>query len=136
MQHLVERMSDISCEDFDALVLFWQCQNADAVIYAAQAWRQRVAGFLPHDLVREELENYFRHSRRRDVAAERMREELADDNPLVRLAATSLLEEIGELDDIGLLADMLSVAETDEENQHEREALIHAMKSIAERSHS
>lgn len=133
MQHLSARLSDISYNDWYAMHLLSQCQNMNTVDYAVRAWRERVA-HNQFDDITEELEKYFRRADRRKMAAEKMREELADPNPSVRLAATSLLEELGELDDVGLLSDLLSLPESDKEDERERDALIHAMKRIAEGS--
>ncbi len=131
MQHLYARVGDISCNDGDAMLLLWHCHNTSAVDYAVRAWRERVA-HNQSDAITEELEEYFRGSEKREMAAAKMREELANDNSSVRLAATALLEELGELDDIGLFSDLLSLPESDDEDERERDALIHAMKTLAE----
>jgi hypothetical protein len=59
---------------------------------------------------------------------EAVRTNLCDSDPLVRIQAAVQLGEIGELDDIGLLSDLLSLPTCPEEHPLERESLLHAMQ--------
>jgi hypothetical protein len=56
---------------------------------------------------------------------------LASDKPDVRLSAINVLGRFGNLDDIGLLADLAALPPQDDEHPHERAALLHAMQRIA-----
>jgi len=66
--------------------------------------------------------------------AARLREQLADDNADVRLAAIVRLGGIGELDDIALLSDLLFLPKADDEHPLEREAMVDAMLRISQRT--
>jgi hypothetical protein len=63
------------------------------------------------------------------VEAARMR--LCDSNPAVRIQAAVQLGEMGDLDDVGLLSDLLSLPTCPEEHPREREALLHAMQRLS-----
>jgi hypothetical protein len=63
--------------------------------------------------------------------AERARTRLCDSDPLVRIQAAVELGEIGDLEDIGLLSDLLSLPTSPDEHLREREAILHAMQQLS-----
>jgi hypothetical protein len=132
LQHLEDWLSDVSWEDEWAWELLSMCRNRSALDHALAAWRRRVADAPADDQLRKNMEEFFREDERREPVAEKMREHLAHENSAVRLAATGILGSIGELDDIGLLSDLLSLPESADEHERERPALIQAMRQIAE----
>ena len=75
---------------------------------------------------------FFRDNQPR--GAELIRERLADDDASVRIAASRLIAKIGNLDDIGLLSDLLALPESSDEDPNERDAITAAMRTIAERN--
>ena len=62
---------------------------------------------------------------------DRIRERLADVSALVRLQAARLLGEIGTLDDVALVSDLLSLPPAADENPQERQVLLDAMRALA-----
>ena len=62
---------------------------------------------------------------------EAVREKLCDVDPAVRIQATLQLGEIGSLDDIGFLSDLLSLPYSLDEHPKERAALLHAMQRLS-----
>jgi hypothetical protein len=62
---------------------------------------------------------------------EAVRELLCDGDPTARVQAALRLGEIGTLDDIGLLSDLLSLPYSRDEHPKERAALLHAMKRLS-----
>jgi hypothetical protein len=63
--------------------------------------------------------------------AEEARMKLCDNDALVRLQAAVRLGQLGDLDDIGLLADLLSLPPSPDEHPCQREALLHAMRRLS-----
>ncbi|MEK6249891.1 MAG: hypothetical protein N2C12_17025 [Planctomycetales bacterium] len=130
LHHLCERLHHCSDNEAAAMILLCQCHNRRVIENAAWAWRGRVAAGKRIDETTALLEDMFCHKKHRDESAEQMRKILADDQLEVRLAAASLLEELGDLDDIGLLSDLLSLPTENEE----RYALLHVMRGISEKT--
>ncbi len=62
---------------------------------------------------------------------EAVRATLCDGDPVVRIQAAAELGEIGDLDDIGLLSDLLSLPPCPDEHPRERESLLHAMRWLS-----
>ena len=62
---------------------------------------------------------------------EAVRTNLCDSDPLVRMQAAGILGEIGNLDDIGILADLLSLPTCPDEHPRERRLLVHAMERLS-----
>ena len=56
---------------------------------------------------------------------------MCDRDPVVRIQAALELGEIGDLDDIGLLSDLLSLPPCPDEHPRERESLLHAMQRLS-----
>jgi hypothetical protein len=133
LEHLVSRLTDVTHEDTDALVLFLQCENRNMIQCTVRAWRDRVAKGESTGVITETLETRIGHPDNRPSAAELIRERLADDNAQVRIAASRLIARIGDLDDIGLLSDLLALPVSSDEDPHERDALTAAMRVIAKR---
>ncbi len=136
LQHLATRLSDVSREDRRALDLFQRCQNRNILDQAARIWRDRVAQGCSTGWITESLEAQLGFPKNQPRAAELIRERLADDNAQVRIAASHLIATLGDLDDIGLLSDLLALPPSDDEDPHERDAIIAAMSAIAERAAS
>jgi hypothetical protein len=132
LQHLENWLSDVLSEDEWAWELLCMCRNHSALDHALAAWRRRVADGPADDQLRKDMEDFFCEEERRELVAEKMREHLAHENSAVRLASTRILADIGELQDIGLLSDLLSLPESADEQEQERPALIEAMRRIAE----
>ena len=134
MQHLFSRLADVTCEDMNALDLFLRCNNKSILDYTVRAWRERVVQGRFTDSVTQKLEARIQSPDNRARAAEMIRESLADDVAPVRIAATHLIAKIGDLDDVGLLSDLLALPESSDEDENERDALTAAMWTIAERN--
>ncbi len=62
---------------------------------------------------------------------EAVRTKLCESDPLVRIQAAVELSEIGDLDDIGLLSDLLSLPTCPDEHPRERDSLLHAMQRLS-----
>jgi hypothetical protein len=62
---------------------------------------------------------------------EAVRQRLCDADPTARVQAALQLGEIGALDDIGLLSDLLSLPFSLDEHPQERAALLHAMQRLS-----
>ena len=62
---------------------------------------------------------------------EAVRTKLCDSDPLVRIQAAVQLGEIGNLDDIGLLSDLLALPTCRSDHPRERASLLHAMQRIS-----
>jgi hypothetical protein len=67
---------------------------------------------------------------------EALRMRLCDNNPVNRLLAIVKLSEIGNLHDIGLFLDLLSLQATLDEHPKERAAMLHAMQRLAGLTHT
>jgi hypothetical protein len=76
-------------------------------------------------MLRDALVNWDRH------AADPVRTLLSDECGEVRIAGAQLLAEIGELRDIGVLADLLAMPTLPDEVPEERTALAEAMENLA-----
>jgi len=129
LRYLHRCLLDADVIDAYALALLARCQNPAAVGYAVLAWRQRIEAGCGEDLQRE-FEQFFARPAVRPQAAERLRVELAADDPRVRLAAIELLGRLGTLSDIGLLSDLLALPPLADEDPGERPALLRAMQAI------
>jgi hypothetical protein len=62
---------------------------------------------------------------------EAVRTRLCDSDPAVRIHAALRLGEVGNLDDIGLLSDLLSLPTCPDEHPREREVILHAMQHLS-----
>jgi hypothetical protein len=133
VDHLVSRLIDVTQEDMNALDLFLQCKNSGILYHTVRAWRDRVVQGKSTGSIIQALEARIRSPGNRPLAAELIRERLADDEAPVRIAASHLIAKIGDLDDIGLLSDLLALPESSDEDPNERDAIIGAMSTIAER---
>ncbi len=65
------------------------------------------------------------------IVIERIRLRLSDASAQARLAAVEILGSIGDLEDIGLLSDLLALPPAADEAPEERAAQIRAMESLA-----
>jgi hypothetical protein len=92
------------------------------------AWRQRL---LRKKKGPARIQPFFFAPLWRTRAADRLRRELLlGDHPKVRLHATRILARLGNLDDIGLLSDVLSLPRMSREDARERPALVNAMRRL------
>lgn len=132
VQHLCSRLADVTYEDTNALELFLRCNNKHILDSTLRAWRKRVVQGRSTDSITQKLEARIQSPDNRARAAEMIRDKLADDEALVRIAATVLIAKIGDLDDVGLLSDLLALPESSDEDENERDALTGAMRTIAE----
>jgi hypothetical protein len=133
VRHLASRLTDVTLEDANALDLLLRCKNRNIIECTVRAWRDRVAQGRSTGPITDALEARIRHPDNRPRAAELIRERLADDSSRVRIAASLLIAKIGDLDDIGLLSDLLALAKSDDEDLHERDAMTVALRALAER---
>ncbi len=62
---------------------------------------------------------------------EAVRMNLCDGDPLVRIQAAVQLGELGDLDDIGFLSDLLSLPTCPDEHPRERASLLYAMQRLS-----
>ena len=130
MEFLFECIHDDSWEDLEAVKLLSVCRNRSALGYAVLAWRHRVATW-GCDQVVERLRGYFLRSDVRQQAGDRIRAELANDSSAVRIEAASILGDLADLADVGLLSDLLSLTPQADEDPRERNELIAVMRKIA-----
>lgn len=130
LAHLFARLTDTTREDANALEFFMQCQNQNILDWTARAWRERLANEKSRVEVTRALEARLAHPDNRTLAAEKIREQLADDVASVRLAAARLLSQLGDLDDVGLLSDLLSLPSSGDEDPAEREVIANAIKTL------
>ncbi len=134
LKHLVSRLTDVTREDTNAVELFLECKNRNIIECTVRVWRDRVAQGRSTGLITETLEARLRRPDNQPRAAELIRERLADDDARVRIAASRLIAKMGDLDDIGLLSDLLALPQSSDEDPIERDAITTAMKTIAERN--
>jgi hypothetical protein len=118
--------------DMRAVRLFAASHDCNVASLAVRAWRKRVAAACD-DQATTLLRTYLTRPTHREAALEPLRGLLADDNPEVRLEACKLIGEIGTLDDVSLLSDLLSLPTSDDESPQERRALADAMHEISRR---
>jgi hypothetical protein len=101
----------------------------------ARAYVQAMLGRIWSPSARDERAVSDAGVARRDVPppdpVEEARIKLCDRDPVVRIQAAVELGEIGGLDDIGLLSDLLSLPTSPDEHPREREALVHAMRRLS-----
>jgi hypothetical protein len=130
LRYLYRCLVDVKVIDTYALDLLAKCQNPSAINYAVLAWRRRIEVCCEEDL-HDEFAEFFTRPAVRKRSAERLRAELAADDPRVRLAAIELLARIGELADVGLFSDLLTLPPLADEDPRERPAMLRAMQTIA-----
>jgi hypothetical protein len=128
IDHLCERVAATGQEDARAADVLARCRNRVVVSYVARAWRDRIAAGR-HGVVTNTLRNTLLDWD--SYAADTVRGLLADEIADVRMAAADLIAEIGELRDIGILADLLAMAELPDEHPTERVVLADAMEKLA-----
>ncbi len=66
-----------------------------------------------------------------DDATDLCRMRLCEGEPIARVLAIVKLGDIGTLDDIGLLSDLLALPPSDDEHPKERVAMVHSMQRLA-----
>lgn len=133
LQHLSSRLTDLSWEDRTALNLFLRSKNRNILDWTVRVWRERVKQGRLKGRITETLEDRLLDPDSQPRAAELIRERLADENARVRIAAARIIAQIGDLDDIALLSDLLALPPASDEDPSERDALVTAMSDIAQR---
>jgi hypothetical protein len=136
IQHLCQRLQNTAVSDVAAAQLLVACRNPQIIEWTMRMWRLRVSTNASVDPVRHILEDHFRVPDMRHAAAEKVRAELASDDPKIRLAAISLIAQIGDLDDLGLLMDLLSLPQNEDESPGEREVLEQALWALRSCGHA
>jgi hypothetical protein len=107
-----------------------ECHARSAADYALRVWHIYVT--QPPGPVLHELEYLLRDPALRGRVLDPLRLHLADPNPVVRLAVLRLIADIGELDDIGLLMDLLTLPASSDEAPDEREAIRATIQKLSE----
>lgn len=125
---LCRRLSSPRKADMAAAELLAQCRGDAAIRYAVRAWRERAAAACD-DRVTQRIEAYLQAETEN---VDCIRERLADVSSLVRLNAARLLGQIGSLDDIALLSDLLTLPPAADEDPNERQMLLDAMRALVE----
>jgi hypothetical protein len=101
----------------------------DYLEYVFQLWREYL--LAPRcDYWLSETEDVLRIPFNRERVADLLRSELANDRPPIRLRALTLLRELGSLDDVGLLSDLLALPKQEDEAPEERETMLETLKAL------
>jgi hypothetical protein len=132
VRRLYKRIASLSSQDVKAADLLVRSGSSEGVGLAVKVWRERAAAGC-RDPVAQTLQRGFAEPAVRDMAAHRVRELLADSSPKVRMQAAKVLAKIGSLDDVALFSDLLNLPPQTDETPQEREILLEAMQSLAER---
>ena len=133
LKHLASRLTDDTCEDRTALDLFLMCENRNIIDWTVRIWRERVMQARRASWITGVLELRIQFAEDQSRAVDLIRERLADDNAEVRIGASEVIAKIGDLDDFGLLSDLLALSPTSDEDPRERDAITSAMTTIAQR---
>lgn len=107
-----------------------RCGHHSVPNTALLIWHDRILAFGPDELVGY-IEERLRAKAFGPAASDRLRAFLADKEALVRMEALRLLGEIGTLDDVGLLGDLLALPPEEDEAPGERERMLEAMRKLA-----
>lgn len=130
IMYMFERLDNPASAADAAAGLFVCCENECVLDYAVLAWRDRLAANGPDSITRGLQEVFFRpHWRAAAVA--KIRAELASHNAATRLEALRLIAEMGDLEDIGLLMDLLALPPMHDEEPSERDALLYVAEKLA-----
>ena len=84
-------------------------------------------------LLREPTVQEFYYPKTVHAGRVRLRERLAAEDPKARLRAIRLLSQLGDLQDISLLTDLVLLCDCDEAQSEERSAILSAMDEISRR---
>jgi hypothetical protein len=106
------------------------CGHPDVHKYVFALWREYARLGQRGDWDAQLVE-FLRRPGNRERTAEVLRAELANDRPTIRLRALTLLRELGSLDDVGLLSDLLALPKQEDEGPNEREAMLETLKTLA-----
>lgn len=107
-----------------------RCGHHSTANTALLVWHDRILAF-GRDAFVVELENRLRAQAFGPGAVDKLRAFLADKEGLIRMETLRLLGEIGTLDDVGLLSDLLALPPEDDEAPGERERMLETMRSLA-----
>ncbi|MBI3832075.1 MAG: hypothetical protein HY291_21310 [Planctomycetes bacterium] len=99
--------------------------------YVLLAWRENLQH--PDRIAAVALNEYLLLDERyREAAGELIRAELGNTVPAIRERALSMLLRLGNLQDIGILSDLLNLPTQPDEYPGEREAMLEAMRHLSE----
>jgi hypothetical protein len=132
---LYERIVQPDVDDAEAAQLLVQGRNRLALNYILYAW-QYLTGAGRKNRAWKVLNRFLATPQPTAVIIQWIRESLAHDNARIRMAAIDVLGQIGALEDIGLLNDLLALPVAADEHPDERNALIRAMWTISKASRS
>lgn len=107
-----------------------RCGHHSVPNTALLIWHDRILAFGPDEIVGE-VEDRLRAKAFGPAAVDKLRAFLADKEALIRMEALRLLGEIGTLDDVGLLSDLLALPPEDDEAPGERERMLETMRRLA-----
>ncbi len=130
-QLLYHRIVKPGTDDESAAELLAQGRSRAARNYAVYAWQELVAAGRKNRAWAA-LKRFLAAPEPSATVAQEVRNSLAHGSPRVRLAALEILARIGDLEDIGLLCDLLNLPAAADEVPEERPALLRAMRAIAE----
>ena len=130
MDYLLECLHDTGHEDIEALNWLLWSRSPNMLVYAQLAWRHRVAA-LARDAITIKLREYFVQAGMPELAGDRIRSDLANESAAIRIEAASILGDIGDLNDIGLFSDLLSLPPATDENPQERSEMVAVMQKIS-----
>jgi hypothetical protein len=128
--YLFERVDNAKLVNVLPAELLSHCSNTSALEYALLAWRNRLAA-LGAEPVGDRLKHACMEEGRRERALKLLRTYLADVNGAVRMEAARLLGQLGTLDDVGLLLDLISLPPLSDELPGERGLLMEAAARLA-----
>lgn len=101
--------------------------------YVLLAWRENLQ--YPDRVEATALNEYLLlSSKYRGAAGELVRAELANSVPAIRERALWMLRRLGNLQDIGLLSDLLNLPAQQDDYPGEREAMLEAMRQLSEQA--
>lgn len=130
VSYLFERVDNTSTINVLPAELLSYCTNTSALDYAMLAWRNRLASIGP-DPVSDRLKHACTEEGRQKRAVALLRSYLADINGAVRMEATRMLGQLGSLDDVGLLLDLISLPPLSDELPGERGILIEVASRLS-----
>jgi len=114
-----------------SLAFLQRCQHPDALGFMVLLWKGALIEG-PNAALKQNLEAHFDSVR--EPAAEYIRFELANIDPRIRLHSIRMLGKLGTLHDIGMLSDLLSLPQQEDEAPGERDSLLDALRAISKRN--
>ncbi|MCK6475000.1 MAG: hypothetical protein L6R28_25040 [Planctomycetes bacterium] len=130
MNALFKQIAASAWADLAWIEFLVRCGHHSTANTALLVWHDRILAF-ERDPFLEELENRLRVKAFGPAAGDKLRAFLADKEALIRMEALRLLGEIGTLDDVGLLSDLLALPSEADEAPGERERMLETMRKLA-----